>query len=91
MNGFLLARIAASIGAGVALGTGFFALLGLNVRLYGTRKWPAAMVLHLARWAFLAAALVVAARAGAIPLLSVTLGILTARTIVVRRARPGRP
>ena len=89
MNGALLARIAASLIVGLALGGGFFSLLGLNVRLYGSRRWPLAMLLHLARWVGLATALVVAARAGALPLLSVTLGVLVARTLAVRRAREG--
>jgi len=91
MNGPLIVRVALSVAAGLALGTGFFSLLRMNVRLYGGRRWPLAIVLHLARWAFLAAALVLAARAGAIALLAVTLGILTARTLLIRRARQGRP
>jgi hypothetical protein len=89
MNAALVARIALSIAAGLVLGGGFFSLLGLNVRLYGSRRWPVAMGLHLARWGLMTVALVVAARAGALPLLSVTLGILLARTAVVRRAREG--
>jgi F1F0 ATPase subunit 2 len=85
----LAARIAVAVVAGLALGAGFFSLLGLNVRLYGGRRWPVAMILHLARWAFLATALLVAARAGALPLLSMTVGILIARTVLVRRAGEG--
>jgi F1F0 ATPase subunit 2 len=91
MSAALVARSAVSMLAGLALGLGFFALLGLNVRLYGARRWPTAVVLHLGRWALLAAALVAAARAGALPLLSLTVGILAARTVLVRRAREGRP
>ena len=89
MSAPLLMRVGGAVLAGVVLGAGFFSLLGLNVRLYGSRRWPLAMVLHLARWALLAAALVVAARAGALPLLAMTLGILTARTALVRRATEG--
>lgn len=87
MIGSLIARVAVSLVAGAVLGAGFFSLLGVNVRLYGSRRWPLAMVLHLARWAFLAAALVVAARVGALPLLAAALGILVARAGLLRRAR----
>ena len=91
MSEAVVVRITVSVVAGLVLGAGFFSLLGLNVRLYGSRRWPVAMVLHLARWALLAAALVVAARAGALPLLSMTLGLLIARTVIVRRPAPLRP
>lgn len=91
MNGPLISRIVLWIAAGAALGAGFFALLGLNARLYGGRRWPAALVLHLARWALLAATLLVAARTGAVPLLSVTAGISIARLVVVRRTCAERP
>lgn len=91
MTGALVARIAVSVVAGLVLGAAFFSLLGLNVRLYGSRRWPVAMVLHLARWALLALALLVAARAGALPLLAMALGVLIARTVLVRRAREERP
>jgi F1F0 ATPase subunit 2 len=89
--GPLIARLAASIVAGLTLGAGFFALLRLTVRLYAGPRWPIAIVLHLTRWAFLAAALVVAARAGALPLLAMTTGVLAARSLLMRRARQERP
>ena len=91
MSGALVLRTGVSVVAGLALGAGFFSLLGLTVRLYGSRRWALATVLHLARWALLAAALVAAARAGALPLLCMTLGILTARTVLVRHVSEGQP
>lgn len=91
MNGPLLARIALWSIAGLALGTGFFALLRLNIGLYGSRHWLAGIGLHVGRWALLAATLVVAARAGALPLLSAALGILIARAPALRAARKARP
>ena len=91
MSAALVARVAISVFAGLTLGAGFFALLHANVRLYGSRRWPLALILHLARWAPLGAALLVAARSGALPLLSMTLGILVARSLVLRRARAGQP
>jgi hypothetical protein len=91
MTGSFVVRIAFSVVAGLTLGAGFFSLLHLNLRLYGARRWPLAMVLHLARWALLAAALVAAAGAGAVPLLSMTAGILVARALVFGRVRKERP
>jgi F1F0 ATPase subunit 2 len=86
-----LVRIVVSVVAGLALGTAFFSSLELTVRLYGSRRWPVAIVLHLVRWAILAAALVVAARAGALPLLAMALGLLAARNVLIRRAHPRSP
>lgn len=86
MTGATLAlRITVGALAGLALGAAFFTLLRVNVSLYGSRHWPAGIALHLVRWALLATALVLAARAGAPSLLSAGLGILAARTFVMRR------
>ena len=84
MNGMVVARLAAWILLGALLGAGFFALLRLNVRLYGTRRWPLAILVHLVRWSLLVLALVVLARAGARPLLRATMGLLLARGPVMR-------
>ena len=85
------ARLALAGAAGLALGGGFFALLRVNVRLYASRRWPLGIALHLGRWALLAAALVVAARAGAGPLLAVLAGALVARVVLVRPGAEARP
>lgn len=52
MNGIVVARVAAGALVGALLGLAFFLLLRLNVRLYASRKWPLAIVAHLARWSF---------------------------------------
>jgi F1F0 ATPase subunit 2 len=80
-------RSAVALAAGGAAGAAFFALLRTTVGLYGTRRWPLGIALHLARWALLAAVLVAAARAGAAPLLAAAAGTLLARAAVLR-ARP---
>lgn len=91
MSGSVVARVALWSITGLALGAGFFSLLRLNVRLYGSRHWPAGIGLHLGRWALLVTTLVFAARAGALPLLSAAIGVLTARTGVLLGARKARP
>lgn len=84
MNAIVMARVAAWALVGALLGTSFFAMLGLNVRLYGTRRWPLAILVHFARWSLLVIALVLLARAGAAPLLSAAMGLLVARGAVMR-------
>ncbi len=84
MTGLAAARIAAWLLVGVLLGAGFFAMLRLNVRLYGSRRWPPAILVHLTRWSLLVVSLVLLARAGATPLLSAALGLLVARGAVMR-------
>ncbi|HVY41338.1 MAG TPA: ATP synthase subunit I [Polyangia bacterium] len=83
-------RIAGWAAAGLGLGAAFFTLLRLNVALYGSRHWLAGIGLHLARWALLVAALVFAARGGALPLLSAALGTVAARAVALpaRRMQP---
>jgi hypothetical protein len=69
---------------GGALGGVFFALLRTIARFYATgRRWPWAVVLHVARWAMLVSLLVPIAHAGALPLLATSLGIFLARAFVV--------
>jgi F1F0 ATPase subunit 2 len=84
MTGIVVGRIAACLLVGIVLGTGFFAMLRLNVRLYGSRRWPLAILVHLARWSLLVVALILLARAGATPLLSAAMGLLVARGAVMR-------
>ena len=91
MNGAVVARIVFWALAGLALGAGFFSLLRLNVNLYGSRHWPAGIGLHVGRWALLVTTLVLAARTGALPLLSAALGILVARALVLRGAPKAQP
>lgn len=78
------------LAVGGALGGVFFTLLRVTVGLYATaRGWPWGVVLHVARWVILVAALVPIARAGAAPLLATGLGVFVARVVVIRAW--GRP
>ena len=73
-----------SLAVGGALGGAFFGLLRLTASFYATgRRWPWAVVLHVARWAMLVSLLVPIAHAGALPLLATSLGIFLARAFVV--------
>ncbi len=87
----LVARLALWTIAGLALGAGFFSLLRVNVRLYGSRHWAAGIGLHVGRWAVLVSALVFAARLGASPLLAAAAGLVVARALLLRGARKVRP
>lgn len=84
MSASVVMRLVVATVGGVLVGGGFFALLRLNVRLYTSRRWPVGVGLHFARWALLVVTLVVAARAGALPLLAVAAGTLLARVALVR-------
>lgn len=79
-----VARLVGWVLAGVGAGGVFFALLRATVRLYVGHRWPLGVALHLGRWAVLAALLVLAARAGALPLLLAAGGTLAARLGLVR-------
>jgi hypothetical protein len=59
-------------------------LLHATVHLYATHRWPLGVALHVGRWALLVTLFVVAARAGAAPLLAAAAGTLIARMCVVR-------
>lgn len=74
---------------GIALGVAYFTALRWNVQLYliaGRRG--AGIALHVARLAAVVAALWLASRAGAGPLLAMAGGLLIARPIVTRREVP---
>ena len=83
--------LAVSIFGGLVVGVAFFALLRLNVSLYTSRQWPIGIALHFGRWAFLIVALLVAAHAGALPLLSVAAGTLVARMALIRTTPEATP
>lgn len=78
-------RAIAALAGGTAAGAVFFVLLRVTVDLYGSRRWPLGIAMHLARWALLASVLVAAAHAGATPLMMAGGGALIARGWVVRR------
>jgi len=75
------------IAAGAIIGASHFLSLRWNLRLLaGGRSLMPALAVQLGRFAAIAAILAVIARSfGALPLLAATLGILLARTIVIRR------
>ena len=75
------------LAAGTVIGAAHFLSLRWNLRMLaaGRSVLPAAAV-QLARFAALGIALAVIVRTfGALPLLAATLGILAARTVIVRR------
>ncbi|SDL24486.1 ATP synthase subunit I [Aliiruegeria lutimaris] len=81
-----LALAALGFAAGLALGFAHFASLRRIVTLYLSGAAPArALALQLVRFAVLVAALAALARIGATPLLAGALGLLAARTVVLRR------
>ncbi len=84
MSGAFWLRLSAWLAAGGATGGAFFALLRATVALYGSRRWPLAIALHLGRWALLVTTLIAAARGGAAVLLAAAAGTLLARLALVR-------
>jgi F1F0 ATPase subunit 2 len=84
MSGLRIVPIVLGAGGGLAAGAVFFALLHATVRLYTTHRWPLGIGLHLLRWAVLVTLFVVAARAGAAPLIAAAAGTLVARACLVR-------
>lgn len=84
----LAALAAAWAAGGLLLGAAYFTALRWTVDLFAAgpgRLMPA--MLTLGRLAAAALFLVVAARSGALPLLSAFLGFLVARTVALRWAR----
>lgn len=82
----LLLPACAAFGTGVLLGASYFLTLRWNVRVLALGNAPpCAIGLQLARFALLAAALVLIVRGlGALPLIAATAGIITARAAVLR-------
>jgi N-ATPase, AtpR subunit len=76
---------------GLLIGAIHFLTLRWNARAWlGGQAAALAIVVHLARFALTAGALVIVARySGALALLIVTVGILAARSVVIRTGVPG--
>jgi hypothetical protein len=88
----ILLRVLFWLVVGGALGGAFFALLRLTAGFYATQgRWRWALVLHAARWAMLVSLLVPIAHAGALPLLTTSLGVFLARAFVVRASGRAHP
>jgi hypothetical protein len=79
---------ASGFAAGLALGLIHFATLRTITALYMSQTGCGrVLVLQLARFAVLCAALTALAQAGPLPLLSAAAGVLAGRFIVMRRSR----
>lgn len=81
-----LAGTALGLGVGLAAGAAYFATLWWNTQLYlsGGRALLA-LLIQVVRFALLLAALAALALFGALPLLTGAVGLLIARTLVLRR------
>jgi hypothetical protein len=81
----LLLESGAWLAMGGLIGTFHFLTLRRSARMLAMgSSLSAGLVLHLIRFPITASALIVIARYGALPLLAATLGILAARTAVLR-------
>ena len=88
MSEATLALAAAAAAAGILLGLAYFACLRRTILLFAAgRGWARPAALTLARIGIAVLVLVIAARAGAVPLLAAFAGFLVARAIALRPAR----
>jgi F1F0 ATPase subunit 2 len=84
----MLADLTAHLAAGIGLGVLYFRGLWWNVRLFAMADHlPASIALMVGRIALLGGLLALASLEGALPLLAMTLGVLVARALVMRRTR----
>ncbi len=80
--------LAAHLAIGIGLGLLYFRTLWWNTRLLAEgRRTTTAVALMLGRFVLLAGLLTLASLEGALPLLVMALGILIARSAVLRRLR----
>lgn len=80
--------LAAHLAGGIALGVLYFGSLWWNTRmLAGSGRLRNAMAFTLARFTLLGGILVLVSLEGAVPLLMTALGVLVARSGVLRRIR----
>ena len=88
----LYLSLAAHLAAGIALGVFYFRSLWWNARRFaGGGRAITVVALMIGRFALLGGLLTLASLEGALPLLVMTLGLLVARSAVVRRAREVAP
>jgi F1F0 ATPase subunit 2 len=82
----VLAESSTWLAMGALVGAFHFLTLRTSARMLATgSSLPAAVAVHLIRFAITAGVLVLIARHGALPLLAATLGIIASRTAVLRR------
>jgi F1F0 ATPase subunit 2 len=73
---------------GALIGIAYVSALGWNVRLYvGHGVGWGALIVHALRLLIVAAAFIICARQGALPLLSSLVGFLVTRTLAVNQKR----
>jgi len=83
---------AAHLTAGIVLGFFYFRSLWWNTRRFtGGRRVTTTIALMIGRYALLGGLLTLASLEGALPLLMMALGVLIARSVVVRRVREAAP
>ncbi|PWR25741.1 ATP synthase subunit I [Zavarzinia aquatilis] len=88
----MLLQVLAGLAAGVAFGLLYFKGLWWQVRRFEARRRTLALVgVMVLRFALLGGGLLLAALAGAVPLLSAAVGILAGRWLVMRQVRGARP
>jgi F1F0 ATPase subunit 2 len=84
--------LAAHLAAGIALGTLYFGSLWWSARRFGgAGRATTTIVLMVGRFALLGGLLTLASLEGALPLLVVALGVLIARSVVMRGVREAAP
>jgi F1F0 ATPase subunit 2 len=87
-----LLGLSAHLAAGMALGVLYFRSLWWSARLLVSGRRMAMVVsLTIGRFAVLGGLLLLASREGALPLLAVVLGLLIARSAVMRRVKRAAP
>ena len=88
----MLLSLLAHLAAGIALGILYFRGLWRNVRRFAAGGRAAATIaLMVGRFALLGGLLTLASLEGALPLLVMALGVLIARSAVMRRVRQAAP
>jgi hypothetical protein len=87
----MLLGLAAHLGAGFALGILFFRILWLSVRFAARGSLTTIIALMIGRFALMGAILALASLEGALPLLTMALGILLARFAVMNGVREAAP
>ena len=84
--------LAAHLGAGIVLGVLYFRSLWWNVcRFTGGDRATTTIVLMIARFGLLGGLFMLASLEGALPLLITALGVLIARSVVMRSIREVAP
>jgi F1F0 ATPase subunit 2 len=88
----MLLSLGAHFAAGIMVGVLYFRALWWNTRRFALGGRATTMIaLTIGRFALLGGLLILASRDGALPLLVMALGVLIARSAVMRRVREAAP